>query len=340
MISQGLDLSLKQELKINAQLLQTMETLSLSTEELREKIKKEAETNPAIIIHENTASYDTLASQYRMKTDYRENFADDAPFFSDDKEESNWIEGMVSKRETLQEHLLSELGMMQMDDGTRRATETLITSLDRNGFLPAEPLFLLKKEEQPYAEKATEILQSMEPEGVGARNWRESLIIQARLKGMKGTELELFKSFVVSELEKMKAGKTEQVAKELGVEKEDVESMFSFLKTLTPFPGRKYDGDYDEYIVPELTIKKDDNGHLRLQLNKNALPLVEIDSTYTDMAAEFKDDKTEEGKAAEKFIKEKRALEDAMINISMLQNVKVAYSIVCCKNLRLFIRTP
>ena len=80
MISQGLDLSLKQELKINAQLLQTMETLSLSTEELREKIKKEAETNPAIIIHENTASYDTLASQYRMKTDRRENFADDAPY--------------------------------------------------------------------------------------------------------------------------------------------------------------------------------------------------------------------------------------------------------------------
>ena len=263
MISQGLDLSLKQELKINAQLLQTMETLSLSTEELREKIKKEAETNPAIIIHENTASYDTLASQYRMKTDRRENFADDAPFFSDDKEESNWIEGMVSKRETLQEHLLSELGMMQMDDDTRRATETLITSLDRNGFLPAEPLFLLKKEEQPYAEKATEILQSMEPEGVGARNWRESLIIQARLKGMKGAELELFKSFVVSELEKM---------------------------------------------------KKDDNGHLRLKLNKNALPLVEIDSTYTDMAAEFKDDKTEEGKAAEKFIKEKLNSASNLIN--------------------------
>ena len=37
MISQGLDLSLKQELRISTQLLQTMETLSLSTEELREK---------------------------------------------------------------------------------------------------------------------------------------------------------------------------------------------------------------------------------------------------------------------------------------------------------------
>lgn len=42
----------------------------------------------------------------------------------------------------------------------------------------------------------------------------------------------------------------------------------------------------------------------------------------------------------EGYIKEKRGVEDAMINISMLQNVKVAYSIVCCKNLRLFIRTP
>ena len=43
----------------------------------------------------------------------------------------------------------------------------------------------------------------------------------------------------------------------------------------------------------------------------------------------------------EKFIKETREVEKTMINVSMLQNVKVSYSVVWCKKrLRLFIRTP
>ena len=314
MISQGLDLSLKQELKINAQLLQTMETLSLSTEELREKIRKEAETNPALIVHDNTASYDAIAHQYRERTSRRESYADDAPFFADDKDEANWMEGMVGSRETLQEHLSAELGMLNMDSNVRHAAETLITSLDRNGFFPEDPEHLLKEDERKYAAEAVKVIQSLEPEGVGARDWRESLIIQARCKGMKDGELKLFSAFVMSELEKMKAGKTLQVAKELGVEKEDVEAMFSFLKTLTPFPGRKYGSESDQYVVPELSIKKDENGILRMTLNRNAVPLVEIDPEYTALAAEYKGDRSAEGKKTEKFVREKISSASSLIN--------------------------
>ncbi len=58
----------------------------------------------------------------------------------------------------------------------------------------------------------------------------------------------------------------------------------------------------------------------------------------------FQDDETRKRNISEyleKFIKEKREVEEAMINISMLQNVKVSYSAVWCKKrLRLFIRTP
>ena len=37
-----LDLSLKQELKLSTQMVQTMETIAMSAEELSEKIRKEA----------------------------------------------------------------------------------------------------------------------------------------------------------------------------------------------------------------------------------------------------------------------------------------------------------
>ena len=53
----GLDISMQQQLKINAQLLQTMETLTLSSQELREKVEKEAETICSKWAKENQAIY-------------------------------------------------------------------------------------------------------------------------------------------------------------------------------------------------------------------------------------------------------------------------------------------
>lgn len=305
MISQGLDLSLKQELKISTQLLQTMETLSLSTEELREKIRKEAELNPAIIVHDDTTSYDSLANEYRLRTDRREFYSDDSPFAPEDREDTNWMEGMVSSKETLQQHLLAQLGMMHLDDDTAKTAETLITALDKNGFFPLAPELLVKEDEQPYVASAVKAIQSMEPDGVGARDWRESLILQAKSKGMKDGELKLFHSFVYNELEKMKAGKTDQVSRDLGIDSAETKSLYAFLRTLTPFPGRRYGSEFEQYIIPELSIKKDSEGVLRLVLNRNAIPLVEIDPAYTEMAEAFKNDKSAEGKETEKFVKDK-----------------------------------
>ena len=316
MIGQDLNLSLRQELKVSTQLLQTMETLSLSTEELRERIQKEAETNPTLIIHENAPSYDTLASEYRKRTDRRESLSDDAPILPDDSEQTNWMEGMVSSKETLQQHLLGELGLMDLSPEVRRTAETLITALDRNGFFPIPPALIVKSEEEPYTQEAVKAIQSMEPEGVGAIDWKESLIIQARAKGMKDEELSLFSRMVENELENIRAGKLDAAARNLRTDREEVEALYSFLKTLTPFPGRRYSADYDEYIIPELSIKKED-GVLRMRMNRNALPSLEIDPSYSSMAEEYRKDRSEEGKEAERFLKDK--LNDASQLIRLLE---------------------
>ena len=93
----GLDLSMQQQLKINAQLLQTMETLTLSAEQLREKVEKEAETNPVMILHDNEASFDAISRRYRSETDRTDSYSDNEPYDSGDR--PNWIEGMVSREE-------------------------------------------------------------------------------------------------------------------------------------------------------------------------------------------------------------------------------------------------
>ena len=301
----GLDISMQQQLKINAQLLQTMETLTLSAEQLREKVEKEAETNPVMILHDKDASYDSLSQRYRSATDRSDSYSDSEPYDSDE-ERPNWIEGMVGEKEDLKKHLLKELGMLSLPDNVSKAASTLITAMDRNGFLGPDPESLLPDDEKPFLEDALNAVRSLDPSGVGASDWKESLVLQAEAKGMKGDELRQFSQLVDTQLDNLRAGKIDTIAKALGVEREDVEAFVVFLKTLTPFPGREYSSEYDNLVVPELSIKTID-GVLTLSLNRDAIPLLEIDSSYERMQEELKKDKTPEGKEAARYLKEKIA---------------------------------
>ncbi|MBO8435948.1 MAG: RNA polymerase factor sigma-54 [Spirochaetes bacterium] len=316
MIQQGLELSQKQELKLSVQLIQTMEILSLSTEELREKIKKEAETNPVIVVNDRTASYDRFANEYRNYTDRRESYGDNSGLSDNDKKETNWIESIISSSETLQQHLLTQLGEMKTKGEVKKTAETLITALDNHGFFPAPPESIVKEKDLAYVHEAVSLIQSMDPSGVGAMDARDSLIIQARNKGISDEELSILTAMIYDKLEELNAGKLDAVAKALKTDKEEIEALLGFLRTLTLYPASGFSSGYENYIIPELSIKKE-NGVLTLHLLNDSLPSVSIDHEYEELAEEYKNAESREGKEAEKFIRQN--LNSAKSLISQLE---------------------
>ena len=305
----GLQIAAKQQLKISTQLVATMETLAASNEELREKIKKEAESNPVIKVIERTPSYSEFSDRYIASSGKRDDYSDTEPYDPDDSRH-NWIEGMVSGGESLEEHLLKQLGEIDTDDRTREAAEIIITALDKNGFLPASPLMILPEKLWDRQEDALAIIQAMDPAGVGASDWRESLILQAKDKGLKGKELKIFSELVLDCLDNLRQGKTAAIAKQLRTDEEEILALLDFLKTLTPFPGREYSSEWDQYITPDISIKKEGEV-LRLRINSDALPSVELDPEYTEMLSELKKDG--DNKDASKFLKEKISSAESLI---------------------------
>lgn len=307
----AMNLSLKQQLRMNTQLLQTMDTIALSTEELKEKIYREAETNPTMIVKEHTQSYNTLSDVYRESTDKRESYSDNTPYDSDER--PNWIEGTIGNKESLSEHLLNQLGCLSLDEDVKKTAETIITGLDKNGFTEVEPIRLLSNGEKPFLEKAIQVVQSLDPIGVGAIDWKDSLMLQLKASGAGKNELSLFHKLIYKELDNIKSGKVDLVAKNLKTDKEDVESMLSLLRTLTPFPGLAYSTEYESYVIPDLSIKKVD-GKLQMALNRDAVPLVEIDPIYREMQSELKKASKKEDKSAYKYLKEKLANAESLMN--------------------------
>ena len=305
----GLQIAAKQQLKISTQLVATMETLAASNEELREKIKKEAESNPVIKVIESTPSYSEFSDRYIASSGKRDDYSDTEPYDPDDSRH-NWIEGMVSGGESLEEHLLKQLGEIDTDDRTREAAEIIITALDKNGFMTASPLMILPEKLWDRQEDALAIIQAMDPAGVGASDWRESLILQAKDKGLKGKELKIFSELVLDCLDNLRQGKTAAIAKQLRTDEEEILALSDFLKTLTPFPGREYSSEWDQYITPDISIKKEGEV-LRLRINSDALPSVELDPEYTEMLSELKKDG--DNKDASRFLKEKISSAESLI---------------------------
>lgn len=309
-LSPNLSLSQKQQLKLSPQLLQSFELMALPLAELQQKIKSEIESNPALELPSSwEVSYERFAQQKQIKesSGSDDTYSDSSSYGSDyggyDNEASDrqqmFMENALSEEETLQEHLLSQLGCELLTDEEYIVGEILITNIDSNGFFIEDPSDFLTPAQAVHLQKLLKILHQFEPAGVGVKDWRQSLILQATLKGLKDADMEHFKALVNDNLELMRANKQSQVAKNLGIDEEELDALYSFLKTLTPFPGQGFASGPQQFVVPDLSIKAED-GELVLSMNNSSLPDLRVNTEFESLAEDLGN--TDEAKKAQQYI--------------------------------------
>lgn len=290
----SLSLSQKQQLKLSPQLLQSFELMAMPLAELQQKIASEIENNPALEIPSSKdTSFEAFAEKNQDSEKISDSYSDSSSYGSDrggyDTEASDrlqsFMENTLSDEETLQEHLMGQLGCEALTELEYEVGTILITNLDANGFHVQEPLGLLKEEQKALFEPMLERLHRFDPPGVGVKNWRESLILQAQVKGMEGDELKTFSLLVQDNLELMRANKQAQAAKNMGIELEELDELFGFLKTLTPYPGQGFSSGPQLYVIPDISIRKVE-GELILRMNNSSLPDLMINREFEAFSLE------------------------------------------------------
>ncbi len=278
--------SQEQKLRMNPQLYQSIQLMTLPIQELRFRIQEELERNPALeVIEEHTdASIEEISDRENNEEyDYFENTSDPGYTISYDEESSDnkkrFIEGALSRPESLQEHLLWQLRLQPIPERWFETGELLIRNLDENGFHREPPELLVKPEERPIVEKVTKIIQSFDPIGVCTRDYKESLIVQAgKSPDSPPAAVEILKNH----LPLLEKGKHDEIAKKMKKTKEEVEKAVEFIKTLNPFPGRLYSNELPRYVIPDLivTIKE---GNFVIILNDEEIPVLGINSFFKNV---------------------------------------------------------
>lgn len=316
-LNQTQSLSLQQ--KLSPQQIQMIKLLELPAAMLEQRIKQEIEEN-IVLEEEQPAEESEQPQQISMDEYLRE---DDTPsykshinnFSKDDRPRNIQISGGRS----FQESLVEQLGFRNLTEREMQLATFIVGSIDNDGYLRRDLesisddiAFSLGIETSAgELERLLDIIQHLEPVGVGARDLRESLLLQLGQLPMTTKARRLAKKILTSYFEEFVKKHYERLISRLGVSEEDFRDAVQEIQRLSPKPGNLYSEDGTEaapYIIPDFILDYHD-GRFDLSLNSYNIPEVKINRHYMEVIRNMmgvpSDRMTEKDKEAIQFVKSK-----------------------------------
>ncbi len=200
------------------------------------------------------------------------------------KEDAPTFEQFLTKAPSLAEHLEWQLHMDCTEGDLCNAAEAVIGNLDPDGRLNAtnEEIAAQGGWSEELVERARVVVTKLEPVGCGTRDVRECLLTQLEARG---------------EMDRLA---TQLIRDHLEI------------RTLEPFPGRRYSSEEPILISPEIYIEKlEENGEYVIYFADDGSPRLRISPSYQQMLSQ-----ASVTKETRNFIKEKmRSAVDLLRNI-------------------------
>jgi RNA polymerase sigma-54 factor len=303
-------LKLSQQLVMTPQLQQAIKLLQLSRLELVDMVHQELEENPVLEENPEPVPFEErgaaevpsdLPSEPQspitsVPTDreaisgtreidwekYLENYANQAPTPSGSarsgSDELPPLEATVGSTTTLADHLRWQLKMSVVTEEEEKFASLVIGNLDQDGYFKEPTLEELAREANLDPEDAEEVLkmiQLFDPIGVASRDLRECLLTQ-----VEALELDIdVREIIDRHLVNLEKRNYQAIAKDLGLEIEDVYEAAKIVGNLEPRPARNFVSEETRYIVPDVFVHKIGDRYFVVP-NDDGMPRLKISSFF------------------------------------------------------------
>jgi RNA polymerase sigma-54 factor len=243
------------------------------------------------------------------------------------KEDAPTFEQFLTRAPSLADHLEWQLHMSPIAEDICEAAISVIGNLDADGRLNAtnQEIAAMAGWSEETVEVARQAVMHLDPVGCGARDVRECLLVQLEVKG----ESDRLAARLISEhLSDLQQHKLPHLAKQINSDVDTLLNELQFIRTLDPYPGRRYSSEEPILISPEIYIEKldeDDDDYI-IYFADDGSPRLRVSQQYQQMLG--KSDVSNETKS---FIREKmRSAVDLLRNIEHRRQTiyKVVESIV------------
>jgi len=280
---------------------------------------------------------DYLDPGYRTQPEYEES---EKPSF----------ENFLSQPTTLSDHLAWQLGALSLEPSLFDAAEFVIGNLDEDGYLAATEEELadalmqspagIAQEESDQQEQAAaldlvrrgiDLVQHLDPAGVGAKDLRECLLIQISAQQREFTHLygkhtiepaenphgsfqaeaeakiderrrsmEVAALIVDRHLQLLQKRDLKDLARAAQITPEEAHAGMEFIRTLDPRPGRLYNREQTRLIEPDVVFIKR-GGEWVVSMNEEDLPSLRLSQRYRRMLTAEGTDKEVKDYVKERF---------------------------------------
>jgi len=242
------------------------------------------------------------------------------------KEDAPTFEQFLTRPPSLAEHLEWQLNMTTLDSDVRDAAIAVIGNLNADGRLGAtnEEIAAMEKVSEEIVEQARQEVMHLDPVGCGAREVKECLLVQLEVLG----ETDRLAAKLISEhFSDLQQHKLPHLSKQISIDVETLLKELEFIRTLDPYPGRRYSSEEPILISPEIYIEKlDENDEdYIIYFADDGSPRLRVSQQYQQMLSQGVSNETKS------FIREKmRSAVDLLRNIEHRRQTiyKVVESIV------------
>jgi RNA polymerase sigma-54 factor len=249
------------------------------------------------------------------------------------KEDAPTFEQFLTRAPSLSEHLEWQLHMSPMRSELCEVALCVIGNLDADGRLNAtnEEVAGMGGWSEELVEEARRAVMLLDPVGCGARDVRECLLVQLETYEMSER---LAARLIKDHLPDLQQHKLPNLSKQIGVDVETLLAEVQFIRTLDPYPGRRYSSEEPVLISPEIYIEKlddevddgDELGGYVIYFGDDGSPRLRISQSYQQMLSQ-----QQTTKETRDFIRDKmRSAVDLLRNIEHRRQTiyKVVESIV------------
>jgi RNA polymerase sigma-54 factor len=329
MLKQRLQQKLLQ--KLSPQQIQMIKLLEVPTLQIEQRIKKELEDNPALEegTEEEEIPSEAEEDQFEEKDKDEEEFTLDDYIEEDEipeyrlqaknysKDEEKRTEIPFSVGFSFHEHLESQLGLRDLTDKQKILGEYILGNIDEDGYLRRELInivddlaFLQNVETtESELEEVLNIIQDLEPAGVGARTLRECLLLQLEKRDKSLPSMKLAHVILDLHFDEFTKRHYDKIISRLGITEKELKTAIEEILRLNPKPGGVYSDPYNKTsqpIIPDFILELSED-EFDLHLNSRNQPELRLSSAYNEMLHSYSKDKSQkkEMKEAVMFVKQK-----------------------------------
>lgn len=337
----------KQVQKLTPQQIQIMKLLQIPAMILDQRIKEELEINPALeeIDTKEHSDIDDSVPEGReldFSTNEKEDTLDmsDLSYYMNEAENEmpnsrnlnydsneNSREIPIRSENTFHDGLLEQFRLLTLTDEERKIGECIIGNLDENGYMRmdihalSDDILFNQNIDVPSGKilKVLEIIQQLDPAGIGARNLQECLLLQLKRKSLTKV-VKMAYTILEKYFDDFSKKNFQNIISKMNITEKELREANNLITKLNPKPGNVSE-DTNPYVIPDFTITETD-GELLLHLNNSNIPEMRINKSYSEMLNEYAKStkKSKSQRETVQFIKQKIEAANSFIDAIKQRN--------------------